>query len=186
MFQSTHPCGVRRVSRQKRVTTRRFNPRTRVGCDYNKDNPFVELVRFNPRTRVGCDLTRGIKMAVKSFNPRTRVGCDPCFWYWRYVFGSFNPRTRVGCDFDIQLINPVAITVSIHAPVWGATIYPCVAPGKKLVSIHAPVWGATCGFHASQINQSFNPRTRVGCDPVVTFINLTLIVSIHAPVWGAT
>ena len=33
----------------------------------------------------------------------------------------FNPRTRVGCDryFGAEL---VALGVSIHAPVWGATI----------------------------------------------------------------
>ena len=35
--------------------------------------------------------------------------------------------------------------------------------------------------------QSFNPRTRVGCDDACCFITLTYTdVSIHAPAWGAT
>ena len=37
-----------------------------------------------------------------------------------------------------------------------------------------------------KILQSFNPRTRVGCDTVPTIETLAERVSIHAPVWGAT
>ena len=34
---------------------------------------------------------------------------------------GFNPRTRVGCDGDAE--SPlVEVTVSIHAPAWGATV----------------------------------------------------------------
>ena len=33
--------------------------------------------------------------------------------------------------------------VSIHAPVWGATLYSNDFDFDTLVSIHAPVWGAT-------------------------------------------
>ena len=33
--------------------------------------------------------------------------------------------------------------VSIHAPVWGATVGDYIIKGVKGVSIHAPVWGAT-------------------------------------------
>ena len=33
MFQSTHPCGVRHSCQMYFLTTRCFNPRTRVGCD---------------------------------------------------------------------------------------------------------------------------------------------------------
>ena len=82
-------------------------------------------------------------------------------WYWRFV-------------------------VSIHAPVWGATLDDSNSPERiwfqsthpcgvrhhllgtqpiLLVSIHAPVWGATgLAFRESCLTQ----------------------VSIHAPVWGAT
>ena len=55
------------------------------------------------------------------------------------------------------------------------------------VSIHAPVWGATlahvCYYHRQHC---FNPRTRVGCDNAREHTARHLYVSIHAPVWGAT
>ena len=97
----------------------------------------------------------------------------------------FNPRTRVGCDTRLS-IDIYMDSVSIHAPVWGATAFiaslkllnwfqsthPCgVRHGVSFistsdcVSIHAPVWGAT---HA-----------------VISKIKFKR-VSIHAPVWGAT
>ena len=76
--------------------------------------------------------------------------------------------------------------VSIHAPVWGATVcvidwlnvtmfqstHPCGVRHNDLldlltdiVSIHAPVWGATHGQCQKMVKSG---------------------VSIHAPVWGAT
>ena len=76
---------------------------------------------------------------------------------------SFNPRTRVGCD-KVSYSNGVLHSVSIHAPVWGAT-----RDHKPPVCL--------CGF---------NPRTRVGCDVISLLFGYLLIVSIHAPVWGAT
>ena len=78
--------------------------------------------------------------------------------------------------------------VSIHAPAWGATLVLRLAIHKgqgfqsthprgvrqtratesalsELVSIHAPAWGATGpSLQQSAVLQSFNPRTRVGCD----------------------
>ena len=57
------------------------------------------------------------------------------------------------------------IEVSIHAPVKGAT-----RPVKRLrpvkhVSIHAPVKGATTSVSSSIWQHTrFNPRTREGCD----------------------
>ena len=79
-FQSTHPRGVRRAQDKDgmhfmlvvsihapawgatrsetawRGWSRRFNPRTRVGCDAAVDGlPERPVIGFNPRTRVGCD-----------------------------------------------------------------------------------------------------------------------------------
>ena len=75
------------------------------------------------------------------------------------------------------------------------------------VSIHAPVWGAKRDYSKSGNQPSFNPRTRVGCEysqiePRLrqnSFNPRTRVgceqrrydklagdlVSIHAPVWGA-
>ena len=97
-------------------------------------------------------------------------------------FQSTHPcgvRPYISCAF-------LVIRVSIHAPVWGATLQ-IVTSGKfVMVSIHAPVWGATilakfgisfwgfqsthpCGVRQMRYNVifsklCFNPRTRVGCD----------------------
>ena len=100
---------------------------------------------------------------IQSFNPRTRVGCDSLRLCALSSHTSFNPRTRVGCDTMSRLFAQF-LSVSIHAPVWGATIavtlfsmmtkfqstHPCgvrlsavSSLGETVVSIHAPVWGAT-------------------------------------------
>ena len=99
--------------------------------------------------------------------------------------------------------------VSIHAPIWGATL-----PGRlyisdtHIVSIHAPVWGATSAggvrrnatcFNPrarmgrdrslsewQQHDYCFNPRARMGRDNRQTAHIRVYVVSIHAPVWGAT
>ena len=78
----------------------------------------------------------------------------------------FNPRARVGRDLKKMAEQGKLTTVSIHAPVWGATgIRPADHGRCIVVSIHAPVWGATLRLPAGvQVAH----------------------VSIHAPVWGAT
>ena len=56
---------------------------------------------FNPRTREGCDVTQLFKVTsgLNHFNPRTREGCDDC---------------RQSCPYSLR-------SISIHAPVKGAT-----------------------------------------------------------------
>ena len=101
-------------------------------------------------------------------------------------------------------------SISIHAPVWGATTVwpihsnislfqstlPCGERQSenwrdglsKKISIHAPVWGATFTIRERYNEQNyFNPRSRVGSDPQYEgkYVSL-LMISIHAPVWGAT
>ena len=167
-----------------------FNPRTRVGCDIAAIVILAFTCGFNPRTRVGCDeASRCQGRRTASFNPRTRVGCDhrcrPCP-PWGQKFQSthprgvrrmswrpcsvlrqrFNPRTRVGCDGLV--FDSLKVSVS--------------------VSIHAPAWGATSGFYLScHLPKGFNPRTRVGCDGFAAVGRAHgAQVSIHAPAWGAT
>ncbi len=84
-------------------------------------------------------------------------------WYFRLP-KCFNPRAHVGRDESCPLIIAIC-RVSIHAPTWGATIYPIFRADTVDVSIHAPTWGAT----------------------VARILSSGLkIVSIHAPTWGAT
>ena len=98
---------------------------------------------FNPRARVGRD------------PPRRRHACAPC---------NFNPRARVGRDLRHYVLRIIRF-ISIHAPVWGATVRLHKFAELDAISIHAPVWGATKRAEA-----------------IVTHAK----ISIHAPVWGAT
>ena len=64
--------------------------------------------------------------------------------------------------------------VSIHAPVWGATYVVRQVTKMLDVSIHAPVWGATRQDNKNTAIHCFNPRTRVGCDVLLT-INMVSV-----------
>ena len=80
---------------------------------------------------------------------------------------NFNPRSRQGSDFiDVDL--GVALDISIHAPVKGATRSNRPANIKAKISIHAPVKGATRGRSLSaRLLAYFNPRSREGSDGLV-------------------
>ena len=123
-----------------------FNPRTREGCDQDrqikvqeaeaisihapvKGATFAVIVTaqsmgyFNPRTREGCDSagTGRWHTFYCYFNPRTREGCDPRPTSTTCQTAYFNPRTREGCDFPGHDRRIVISRISIHAPVKGAT-----------------------------------------------------------------
>ena len=121
---------------------------------------------------------------------------------------GFNPRAHVGRDKG-ALKCPRPITVSIHAPTWGATELRKFSRRCLSVSIHAPTWGATRrakmpstynkfqstrprgarrkGLLRSSAKRGFNPRAHVGRDGfVAAAVAARTAVSIHAPTWGAT
>ena len=54
----------------------------------------------------------------------------------------FNPRSREGSD-SCAPSHATAETISIHAPVKGATILRHFLADEPVISIHAPVKGAT-------------------------------------------
>ena len=97
------------------------------------------------------------------FNPRTRVGCDVIDDLAEdpVLFQSTHPRgVRLACVCGDRFF----ITVSIHAPAWGAT------PMNYALSMHR-VFQSTHprGVRPSVVDcnigiHCFNPRTRVGCD----------------------
>ena len=43
----------------------------------------------------------------------------------------------------IQCRADIALTISIHAPAWGATLFKRHILAIPRISIHAPAWGAT-------------------------------------------
>ena len=207
-----------------------FNPRSRVGSDPKYPAQSSSTLYFNPRSRVGSDSSfgRGKRHPIH-FNPRSRVGSDdfqrrkiglvslfqstlPCgerrISLTNVLAGKdFNPRSRVGSDITLITYEEHQ-DISIHAPVWGATIKTINHSPRSWISIHAPVWGATTDYrncHFQRLFQStlpcgerppcragcrlrlhFNPRSRVGSDAGICAEDCQAAISIHAPVWGAT
>ena len=141
-----------------------FNPRTHVGCDLiivflHKllkisihapmwgatlvltllSNPLV----FQSTHPCGVRQVNFVSQwQQRHFNPRTHVGCDNGLHRWRFSQSYFNPRTHVGCD-HAPLKKDGGISISIHAPMWGATALILHILLAKQISIHAPMWGAT-------------------------------------------
>ena len=188
-----------------------FNSRTREGCDSQIVRvviaPFVVSIHAPGRgatshsqrnarkrqfqfthpggVRHGVSLQAGTSAGVSIHAPGR--GATVCFGHL--------------CRTDV---------VSIHAPGRGATKYASLVcyrycafqfthpGGVRLlgygfeitidpVSIHAPGRGATSSpSQALQSPQSFNSRTREGCDSVYLFSLPLPVVSIHAPGRGAT
>ena len=76
--------------------------------------------------------------------------------------------------------------VSIHAPVWGATT---ITGNYFEANSFNPRTRVGCDLQGNgrvAPNHRFNPRTRVGCDIFYLKTQAGWAVSIHAPVWGAT
>ena len=98
-----------------------FNPRTRVGCDRQTGGRGRQRHVSIHAPVWGATYLRSQKRLWVCFNPRTRVGCDHKIPFYYQFHQCFNPRTRVGCDvFALKRNHPRG--VSIHAPVWGATV----------------------------------------------------------------
>ena len=180
-FQSTHPHGVRLI-----ILINLFN----------------NVYSFNPRTRMGCDgqYRRNI-VPAKGFQSTHPHGVRRCGSIAPNNRKCFNPRTRMGCDIQLQHALSLLIRVSIHAPAWGATKRSNRPFRDERVSIHAPAWGAT-NFQPQVVatrrfqsthphgvrlfwffclrlcKHSFNPRTRMGCDSILSN-ELNIIVQIY-------
>ncbi len=166
LFQFTHPRGVRRRADGRRRGAVGFNSRTREGCDQGCGEPRNPKARFNSRTREGCDAEtqagaanaamfqfthpRGVRQRG---NRKTSGGRN-----------RFNSRTREGCDDNLPL-SPLALTVSIHAPARGAT----KIPSKYFVRAVSFQFTHPRGVRPNNPwgvvrPESFNSRTREGCD----------------------
>ncbi len=192
-FQFTHPCGVRPCAFAINAKTQlSFNSRTHVGCDrgtLTAQNCWTEVSIHAPMwgatiaaedadpsdydVSIHAPMWGATRSARRSlgrssrFNSRTHVGCDLISTTIQLSYTSFNSRTHVGCDRFSTSYGTDTRIVSIHAPMWGATLYLWQAPRTPQVSIHAPMWGATQAFFfALSVTLGFNSRTHVGCDAV--------------------
>ena len=98
-FQSTHPRGVRLSNSKSLFYYKRFNPRTREGCDVIIIYAKLILRQFQSTHPRGVRLLNILLNVLQiCFNPRTREGCDVKGMDKIGLAESFNPRTREGCD----------------------------------------------------------------------------------------
>ena len=75
--------------------------------------------------------------------------------------------------------------VSIHAPVWGANLLQTPTTYALTFQSTHPCGVRTFFWVLANCADSFNPRTRVGCENQPQTKPTASEVSIHAPVWGA-
>ena len=101
------------------------------------------------------------------------------------------------------------ISISIHAPQWGATAHrrstvrtpPYFNPRTPVgcdrdgaiglavtdISIHAPQWGATVYLIKNQVTKGISIHApQWGATLQIPALMLVWVISIHAPQWGAT
>ena len=137
------------------------------------------------------------------------MGRDNFLLIHSYFLPCFNPRARVGRDGNLAMLEclqclfqstrPRGARLAIIASLIYKTLFQSTRPrGARQewqeyeravldVSIHAPAWGATWkAYDAIGCNRCFNPRARVGRDPIFWKPSTKSEVSIHAPAWGAT
>ena len=169
VFQSTHPRGVRPM---------------RQATSDKEDAMFQST---HPR---GVRRTRRRRQSRLSqcFNPRTRVGCDSPPTNRIFAAQEFQSTHPRGVRLAALLGLSIRVTVSIHAPAWGATgqQLPGNTSHVKFQSTHPRGVRRLPLNRPNRISrfQSTHPRgvrpfpRRLGKDGA--------LVSIHAPAWGAT
>ena len=83
---------------------------------------------------------------------------------------NFNPRTREGCDNQRKGYTIIIATISIHAPVKGATGSSCHHAGTPDFNPRTREGCDMSYLLSLPVYFDFNPRTREGCDgPIVDF-----------------
>ena len=145
LFQSTHPRGVRHSTRVPAGTTTLFQSTHPRG---------VRLTAFD----------RAVSRCRVSIHAPAR-GATRSRCVERAEHLRFNPRTREGCDHKPLTTNHKPIIVSIHAPARGATMTVLLSDSKqnKFQSTHPRGVRQHYRFRF-MVSESFNPRTREGCD----------------------
>ena len=209
MFQSTLPCGERRIS-------------AFCVCLYALVSIHAPVWGATA-VMLNCRGTWIVSIHAPVW------GATFSLWYLIAFSSSFNPRSRVGSDVDAGKAI-FGLAVSIHAPVWGAThtfqplhmpnLFQSTLPcGERQNTQSVLIWRQwfqstlPCGERRSFSKSSsmvipfqstlpcgerlvlhfvlhgtvsFNPRSRVGSDCKIECLLEEYNVSIHAPVWGAT
>ena len=102
-----------------------------------------------------------------SIHSRTRAGTDFQAFSVKWVYlTNFNSRTHVGCDNSCFIRHHIILSISIHAPLRGATCIAIIRLYRDFAFQSTHPWGVRHGN--------------------LKDIALFEIISIHAPLRGAT
>ena len=173
-FQSTHPCGVRRVSCYLLSFLQRFNPRTPAGCDPASLASFLasSSVSIHAPLRGATLQSTAIKSSSGTFQSTHPCGGRHCISMYSAESSLFQSTHPCGVR---QMSGPPGKKedeVSIHAPLRGATYAVCDLCRITLRRFN-PRTPAGCDLSAcsksSRTILGFNPRTPAGCDSDVAF-----------------
>ena len=141
MFQSTHPCGVRLASSAAPIANTVFQSTHPCGVRLCTPHLGSIFLCFNPRTRVGCDDSDNQPNGAKRFQSTHPCGVRPDradAVILAMMFQSTHPCGVRPCQWSWLRVSAFQST------------HPC---GVRLD------WMFWVNF-----TDSFNPRTRVGCD----------------------
>ena len=185
-----------------------FNPRARVG----RDDDVARLGRVHHISihapAWGATASSRSTAASRQFQSTRPRGARPCGRTSLARDSDFNPRARVGRDTTSRCCEPTG-EISIHAPAWGATAGSLRYSLRVIFQSTRPRGARQRGVLPAPPLPHFNPRARVGRDPMSDFSScreatfqstrprgarlrymgvrkILVKISIHAPAWGAT
>jgi len=156
LFQSAHPCGVR--------------------PSYVVHTWELHLVSIRAPVR-GATWSHNVSVVFQLFQSAHPCGVRQASELCSITgTDSFNPRTRAGCDSNLLVFITVCRTVSIRAPVRGATTLYNLE--RSIQFSFNPRTRAGCDWinYGTIVNYaSFNPRTRAGCDNKLVMRHLRIL-----------
>ena len=154
------------------MSSRNFNPRSRVGSDHRYlrvDDFFPISIRAPAWGATLPVLFRYVRFAI-SIRAPTRGATRGCV-FQPPALGNFNPRSHEGSDNGLLESAVIGGIISIRAPTRGATANSEIILTRCAISIRAPTRGATIPvgkYHC--ITGNFNPRSHEGSDVCYNYI----------------
>ena len=153
-FQSTPPCWGRPRSGAGAGRPNSFNPRPRAGGDTDDEN-----VGRTFDVSIHAPVLGATANNVVVVNSPVFQSTPPCWGRHRAgvgnrLFRRFNPRPRAGGDY-IPVAVRVRPTVSIHAPVLGATVAGVVSVRFTKFQSTPPCWGRRLPRHCRKRIEGF-------------------------------
>ena len=131
---------------------------------YRRDNRYLRR-DFNPRAPCGArhNWYGKIGVAEQDFNPRAPCGARPVGSLGGMGYAYFNPRAPCGARPYSSMIHCTSVRFQSTRPLRGATVNFTHKPSAVTISIHAPLAGRDmlpCIY--SYLQSDFNPRAPCG------------------------